>query len=70
MENLFLRVLTVSLAVSVLLAPLLLCRGRLEKRYAPQTRQWLWLVMALVLLLAPWLPSLRPQWWWRPRPTP
>ena len=26
-------------AVSVLLAPLLLCRGRLEKRYAPQTRQ-------------------------------
>ena len=57
MENLFLRVLTVSLAVSVLLAPLLLCRGRLEKRYAPQTRQWLWLVMALVLLLAPWLPK-------------
>ena len=57
MENLFLRVLTVSLAVSFLLAPLLLCRGRLEKRYAPQTRQWLWLVMALVLLLAPWLPK-------------
>lgn len=57
MGNLFLRVFTVSLAVSVLLLPLLLCRGRLERRYAPQTRWWLWLTMALVLLAAPWLPK-------------
>lgn len=57
MESLFLRVFVVSGTVSVLLLPLLLCRGRLEKKYAPQTRWWLWLVVALVLLTAPWLPK-------------
>ena len=51
------RVLAVSLAVSVLLAALLLVRRWLERRYAPQTRYGLWLAVALVLLLAPWLPK-------------
>ena len=53
MENLFLRVFVVSAAVSLVLLPLLLLRGRLEKRYAPQTRWGLWLAVALVLLAAP-----------------
>ncbi len=57
MENLFLRVLAVSAAVSILLLLLLLCRGWLEKTYAPQTRWALWLGVALVLLIAPWLPK-------------
>lgn len=57
MANLFLRVLAVSLAVSLLLLTLLLCGCWLEKRYAPQTRRWLWLAVAWVLLAAPWLPK-------------
>ncbi|MCI9402607.1 MAG: peptidoglycan DD-metalloendopeptidase family protein [Oscillospiraceae bacterium] len=57
MENLFLRVFVVSAAVSLVLLPLLLLRGRLEKRYAPQTRWGLWLAVALVLLAAPWVPK-------------
>ena len=57
MENLFLRVFTVSAAVSLLLLPLLLCRERIQRRYAPRTRWWLWLALALVLLVAPWVPK-------------
>ncbi len=57
MTNLFLGVFTVSVAVSVLLLPLLLCRGWLEKTYSPQTRWGLWLVIALVLIIAPWVPK-------------
>ena len=57
MGSLFLRVFTVSAAVSVLLLPLLLCRRTIEKTYAPQTRWGLWLAVALVLLLAPWVPK-------------
>lgn len=50
------RVAAVSLGVSVLLAPLLMGRKRMERRYAPQTRWGLWLAVALVLLAAPWPP--------------
>lgn len=57
MENLFLRVFTVSAAVSLLLLPLLLCRGWMEKRYSPWTRWGLWFAIALVLLAAPWVPK-------------
>lgn len=57
MEELFLRVLAVSGALALLLLPLLLCRRWLVKKYAPQTRYWLWLAVALVLLIAPWLPK-------------
>lgn len=57
METLFLRVLAVSAAVSLLLLPLPLCRRWLERRYAPQTRWALWLGLALVLLIAPWVPK-------------
>lgn len=57
MENLFLRVFTVSAAVSFLLLPLLLCRSLMEKKYAPRTRWGLWLAVALVLLIAPWVPK-------------
>ena len=57
MTTLFLRVFTVSATVSFLLLPLLLGRGRLEEKYAPRTRWGLWLVIAVVLLAAPWLPK-------------
>ncbi len=57
MENLFLRVFTVSAAVSLLLLPLLLCRGWIEKKYAPRTRWGLWLVIAVALLTVPWVPK-------------
>lgn len=57
METLFLRVLAVSAAVSLLLLPLPLCRRWLERKYAPQTRWALWLGLALVLLIAPWVPK-------------
>ncbi len=57
MEGLFLRVFTVSAAVSLLLLLLLLCRSRMEKTYSPRTRWGLWLVIALVLLIVPWLPK-------------
>jgi len=50
MEVLFLRVLVVSVTVSALLLPLLLCRKWLEKRYAPQTRWRLWAGLSLLLL--------------------
>jgi len=56
MTALFLSFLTVSLAVSVLLALLLAFRHRLERRYAAQTRWMVWLGVAAVLLLAPLLP--------------
>ena len=56
MTGVFLRVAAVSLGVSVLLAPLLMGRKRMERRYAPQTRWGLWLAVALVLLAAPWTP--------------
>lgn len=57
METLFLRVFTVSAAVSLLMGPLLLCRGRLERRFAPRTRWGLWLAVALALLIVPWIPK-------------
>lgn len=56
MGELFLRTVTVSLAVALLLLPLLPLRGWLEKRYAPQTRWTLWLAVAAVLLTMPFLP--------------
>lgn len=59
MENLFLRVFTVSAAVSLLLLPLLFCRRRMEKTYSPKTRWGLWLAVALVLLIVPWAPKPR-----------
>ena len=51
MKDLFLRVLAVSLAVSVPLLFLLLFRNGMEKRYAPQVRWGLWLGLSLLLLL-------------------
>lgn len=60
MEELFLRVLSVSLAVSILLLPLLLCRGRLERRYAPQVRWSIWVGLSLLLLLGPLWRAPRP----------
>lgn len=58
MGELFLRTVTVSLAVSLLLLPLLFLRGWLERRYAPQTRWLVWLGVAAVLLIAPLLPRM------------
>lgn len=60
MEKVFLRVLAVSLVVSVPLLPLLLLRRRLEGRYAPETRWGLWIGIAILLLSAPFLETVRP----------
>ena len=59
MENLFLRVLTLSLTVSLVLLPLLALAPRLHHRYAGRTFYVLWLVLAvrLVLPLQPILPE-------------
>lgn len=57
MEALFLAVAPVSAAVSALLLPLLLLRRRVAARYAPQTCRRLWLAVALVLLILPWIPK-------------
>ena len=59
MENLFLRVLTLSLTVSLVLLPLLALAPRLHHRYAGRTFYVLWLVLALrlVLPLQPVLPE-------------
>ena len=59
MENLFLRVLTLSLTVSLVLLPLLALAPRLHHRYAGRTFYVLWLLLAvrLVLPLQPVLPE-------------
>ena len=59
MENLFLRVLTLSLTASLVLLPLLALAPRLHYRYAGRTFYVLWLVLAvrLVLPLQPVLPE-------------
>ena len=59
MENLFLRVLTLSLTASLVLLPLLALAPRLHHRYAGRTFYVLWLVLAvrLVLPLQPVLPE-------------
>ena len=51
MENLFLRVLTLSLTASLVLLPLLALAPRLHHRYAGRTFYVLWLVLALRLVL-------------------
>ena len=51
MEDLFLRVLTLSLTVSLVLLPLLVLAPRLHHRYAGRTFYALWLVLALRLVL-------------------
>ena len=51
MENLFLRVLTLSLTVSLVLLPLLALAPRLHHRYAGRTFYVLWLVLAVRLVL-------------------
>ena len=55
MTQLLLRVAAVSAAVSAVLLPLLLA-SRWYRRYAPNTRRAVWLVIAAVLLAAPLLP--------------
>lgn len=59
MEGLFFPVLSVSLTTSLVLLPLLLAAGRLNRRYAAGTLSALWLVLALRLLvpLSPALPQ-------------
>ena len=57
MEELFYRVLSVSLTTSLVLLPLLLAAGRLGRRYAAGTLSALWLVLALRLLI-PFSPAL------------
>ena len=51
MEDLFLRVLTLSLTVSLVLLPFLVLAPRLHHRYAGRTFYALWLVLALRLVL-------------------
>ena len=51
MEDLFLRVLTLSLTVSLVLLPLLVLAPELHHRYAGRTFYVLWLVLALRLVL-------------------
>lgn len=51
MENLFLRVLTLSLTVSLVLLPLLALAPRLHHRYAGRTFYALWLLLAVRLVL-------------------
>ena len=51
MENLFLRVLTLSLTASLVLLPLLALAPRLHHRYAGRTSYVLWLVLAVRLVL-------------------
>ena len=51
MENLFLRVLTLSLTASLVLLPLLALAPRLHHRYAGRTFYVLWLVLAVRLVL-------------------
>ena len=51
MENLFLRVLTLSLTVSLVLLPLLALAPRLHHRYAGRTFYVLWLLLAVRLVL-------------------
>ena len=60
MEGLFLRVVGLSLACSVLLLPLLLCAGRLQSRYTARTLYFVWLLLALRLVLHIQLPAARP----------
>lgn len=51
MEALFLRVTVLSLTGSAVLLPLLLLSGRIHHRYAAKTCYFLWLLLALRLLL-------------------
>ena len=51
MEELFLRIFTLSASVSLVLLPLLALLPRLRYRYAPRTCYFLWLLLALRLLL-------------------
>ena len=51
MENLFLRVFTLSLTVSLVLLPLLALAPRLHHRYAGRTFYVLWLLLAVRLVL-------------------
>ena len=51
MENLFLRVLTLSLTASLVLLPLLALAPRLHHRYAGRTFYVLWLLLAVRLVL-------------------
>ena len=51
MEALFLRVAVLSLTGSAVLLPLLLLSGRIHHRYAAKTCYFLWLLLALRLLL-------------------
>lgn len=51
MEGLFLRIFTLSASVSLVLLPLLALLPRLRHRYAPRTCYFLWLLLALRLLL-------------------
>lgn len=60
MEGLFLRVVGLSLACSALLLPLLLCAGRLQSRYTAHTLYFVWLLLALRLVLPIQLPAARP----------
>ena len=60
MEALFLRILTLSLTTSAVLLPLLVFLPRLRSRYAPRTCYFLWLVLALRLLLPFELPNPQP----------
>ena len=60
MENLFLRVLTLSLTASLVLLPLLALAPRLRRRYAGRTFYVLWLVLALRLVLPVQLPLPEP----------
>ena len=61
MKELFLRVLTLSLGCSAVLLPLLLLARRLRGRYAANTMYFLWLALALRMVVpTPLLPSVTP----------
>lgn len=57
MQALFLRVFTLSATVSLVLLPLLVLLPRIRHRYAPRTCYFLWLLLALRLLLPVELPT-------------
>lgn len=59
MKDVFLRLVTLSLTCSVVLLPLLLFGKKLRGRYAAKTLYFLWLLLALRMVLP--LPSVLPQ---------
>lgn len=51
MTNMFLSILEISIPISLIIAVLLLLTPFLNKRYAAKWKYWIWIVLALRLII-------------------